>query len=473
MDTGPADENQSLPVDDLRQLLKSRALFKERSHQTSNDVHVPTLQSHPAEPAVVLLGDSLIEQMKVTGNSPDFQPWPSKTMLSESALDHLKQTKLPELSRLDSVFNAGVGGDRYQNMLYRLVGESNEQRKVTGLLDILVHRNIKLWVVHGGTNNLHRKRGLRAADVDCLHVLLQALLRTSDQSTRVILTGLFFRKDISDHLINEANATLESLSIAINNNLGIQRVIFLPATTAVQKGHLVDHVHLSEEGYRLWAETLFPTMAEVLIGLDIIVPTVTLGVIATIAVVLLFCSRKLKGAHWGADDYLAAITLIVYYGLIIITIMAVRYSGLGKDISIVKTEHNDKLGHLMKILFAFCISYGFASALIKLAVLVFYWRLFPTWMVRTETYVLGSMCVGWFIAFETVSVFQCKPVALAWDFTLEGTCINKALFFLRNSIPNFVMDLAIVILPIRELLLLRILRWKKAGFAGLFLLGGS
>lgn len=42
--------------------------------------------------------------------------------------------------------------------------------------------------------------------------------------------------------------------------------------------------------------------------------------------------------------------------------------------------------------------YGFSSPAIKLSLLVFYWRVFPTPLVRNGVYFLSFCCVGWFIA---------------------------------------------------------------------------
>lgn len=42
--------------------------------------------------------------------------------------------------------------------------------------------------------------------------------------------------------------------------------------------------------------------------------------------------------------------------------------------------------------------YGFSSPAIKLSLLIFYWRVFPTPLVRNGVYFLSFCCIGWFIA---------------------------------------------------------------------------
>lgn len=54
--------------------------------------------------------------------------------------------------------------------------------------------------------------------------------------------------------------------------------------------------------------------------------------------------------------------------------------------------------------------YGFSSPAIKLSLLVFYWRVFPTPLVRNGVYFLSFCCVGWLIAImvRLVIAFGCS-----------------------------------------------------------------
>lgn len=255
-----SDENQSLSLPHLQTLIKQHAKYKERSYQTSKEQHVPFLNDHPSEPQVVLFGDSMLERMKTTGGSPDLQPWPSTTMLSASALEG---SNSHGLRRMDGVFNAGVGGDKMENMLYRLLGDPKE--KLTGLISIFRERDVRFWIVQAGTNNLHQKRGHRDKDHDLLRLLLQALLKISPAGATILLTELFYRKDIPDDLVDKANEKRRSLIATMNTNLGREAIVPLPAPTGISKDkHLVDHVHLNLTGYQVWAEALVPKAVSML-----------------------------------------------------------------------------------------------------------------------------------------------------------------------------------------------------------------
>lgn len=88
--------HQTCPDPDFRELIHDSMKSKSRSHDTHNEIHLPILSQNPALAfTTVLVGDSMIERLKTTGSST-------------------------RIARLPSSFNAGVGGDRIENVLYRL-----------------------------------------------------------------------------------------------------------------------------------------------------------------------------------------------------------------------------------------------------------------------------------------------------------------------------------------------------------------
>ncbi|RYP14263.1 hypothetical protein DL765_006492 [Monosporascus sp. GIB2] len=224
----PCNKSEAAFMEDLKQLLRPRAKFKERSFETAAETHIPLLKSCTTGPAIILLGDSMIERMTTTADSPSFQPWPSDAILNEESLASLGAQAGLSITRLGSVFNAGVGGDKYENILYRLVGDDSEERQLPGLLEILQGRDIDLWVVQAGTNNLHPKRGLTDFDVDKLRLVLEAALRISRPETNLLLTGLFYRKDVADRLVDDANQKFETLVELMNETFGSRtaRILF-------------------------------------------------------------------------------------------------------------------------------------------------------------------------------------------------------------------------------------------------------
>lgn len=102
-----------------------------------------------------------------------------------------------------------------------------------------------------------------------------------------------------------------------------------------------------------------------------------------------------------------------------------------------------------------------------------YLRLFPTRFVKYGTGILGTVATMWFISILLVVIFQCSPVAMAWDPLIStGHCVDKEQFFLGNSIPNILTDLAILCLPMYQVYQLNVNRGRKIGLVFVFLLGG-
>lgn len=221
-------ENQSLPASEFLALLEANKKFKARSHDTYLETHLPELTREPKSPIdTVLIGDSMLERLKTTGT-------------------FTKTAKLP------SSFNAGVGGDKIENVLYRLD---------LGMQSLLEDRNVKLWVLMIGSNNL--KKALKKAEVEKYRLLVQALLRIAPMS-KVLACELFKRKDIDDAFVDESNRLLRELIREMNANLG-ESIYWLEAPSAITKEVLVDHVHFNMEGYRIWDEALSSRIEELLV----------------------------------------------------------------------------------------------------------------------------------------------------------------------------------------------------------------
>ncbi|OTA54524.1 hypothetical protein K449DRAFT_439423 [Hypoxylon sp. EC38] len=258
-------ENQNTSPEEFQRLLRQHAEYKRRSYNESRVYQIPVLLTNPMRFNVVLLGDSMIERFQTTARCNNLRPWPSPSMRHSSNTKGTPFSPSAKTHQLDGVFNAGVSGDRYDNILYRLRGDTTQRHGLPGLMEVLEEQEILTWVVHAGTNNLDATHGLRDGDVADLRLILQTLLRISHPAAHILLTGLFYRSDIRNNLVDDANLKLKSLYKLMNNNVGDERISFLPAPKTVKKGsHFADHVHLNEEGYRLWISELWPRMNKIL-----------------------------------------------------------------------------------------------------------------------------------------------------------------------------------------------------------------
>ncbi len=170
-------------------LLQAAGKYKERSDQTHDTVHAPLLLQQPGEPIeCLLLGDSMLERLKTTG-----------------AHTEIAQCPFPQ------IFNAGVGGDRIQNVLYRLGTKD--------LFHALHVRGVKQAIIQMGTNDLRPKQGLTSDALWQYALVLEALHRAAP-GVKILVTGLMPRKGAGQALIDQSNANLERLTRDFNQMIG-------------------------------------------------------------------------------------------------------------------------------------------------------------------------------------------------------------------------------------------------------------
>lgn len=172
--------NSVLHEADFVQLLRDSGKYKERPDTTHNDIHAPLLAQSPTNRIrCLLLGDSMLERLKTTG----------------------KHTKLGQVEFPD-LLNAGVGGDRTQNVIYRLGTKD--------LYSGLKQHGVNFAILHMGSNNLHPKRGLSAEAIEEYGLILEALARAAPGIV-VLLTGILPRKGVDRSFIDQSNSNLQQL----------------------------------------------------------------------------------------------------------------------------------------------------------------------------------------------------------------------------------------------------------------------
>ena len=100
-----------------------------------------------------------------------------------------------------------------------------------------------------------------------------------------------------------------------------------------------------------------------------------------------------------------------------------------------------------------------------------YARIFPSRGFRVASFIIGGIAVAWVISIICVSVFQCNPIAKAWNTSLPGTCINLKGSFIGNAVPNIVTDIAILSMPVHVVWGLHATLTHRLSVIAIFLLG--
>lgn len=72
-----------------------------------------------------------------------------------------------------------------------------------------------------------------------------------------------------------------------------------------------------------------------------------------------------------------------------------------------------------------------------------------------------------------LTVLQCVPTRGFWEKTIEATCnVDSQKFLFGISIPNILIDLILLALPIPNVIRLNVSKNQKRVLVSLFLLGG-
>jgi cephalosporin-C deacetylase len=152
--------------------------------------------------------------------------------------------------------NFGWGADTTQNILWRL-----ENGELDGV-------NPKAIVLLAGTNNVGGQNQ-DEAKVDEVVASIEAILDTCQEkapNAKIILTAIFPRNDNRDAIptINRINAKLEKLVdgdkvrfLNVNDKLA-------DADGNLFEGMAHDKLHLTVQGYQVWADGLKPILTEIL-----------------------------------------------------------------------------------------------------------------------------------------------------------------------------------------------------------------
>ncbi|KAI7781493.1 hypothetical protein LA080_014669 [Diaporthe eres] len=211
-------------------------------------------------------------------------------------------------------------------------------------------------------------------------------------------------------------------------------------------------------------------------GPSVMISCSILAFICTILVALRFWARRLIRQSFGLDDWLCLGALLCHHGALVAGWVMVYQGGLGRDIRITSTEDPRSVVILFQALLAGEVAYTFGSPLIKLSVLAFYWRLFPTRFVQMGCKILGIATILWCIVITILDFVQCIPLNAFWFLELQTLpttrCLDATLSFFGNSIVNAIIDFFTLTLPLREVYKLHVSTKKKIIISSVFLLGG-
>jgi beta-glucosidase len=151
-----------------------------------------------------------------------------------------------------NALNLGFGGDRTQNVLWRL-----QHGNIDGLRP-------KVAVLMIGTNNARHNTPQQTADGI---IAICKILRKQLPSTKILLLAIFPRGQMPDEL-RQKNALASELASKIADDKMIHYLdigsAFLQPDGSISDKTMFGYIHPTPAGYQLWAEAMEPKLAELL-----------------------------------------------------------------------------------------------------------------------------------------------------------------------------------------------------------------
>ena len=150
--------------------------------------------------------------------------------------------------------NLGIGGDRTQHVLWRLINAPLDGVKP------------KVAVVMIGTNNSNAEDNTPGQIIDGIAAII-AKLRERLPNTKILLLGIFPRSEnftAQRGKLTQINQVLAKMDDGKNVHyldIGHQ---FLTSAGVLPAEIMPDYLHLSPQGYQMWADAIEPKLAELL-----------------------------------------------------------------------------------------------------------------------------------------------------------------------------------------------------------------
>ena len=214
-------------------------VFKQRSFDTNNQ-HLQFLNSENKNYTHLMLGDSMLENF----------------LNMYSGLSFFKQI----MAKVD-IFNAGVGGDKVENVLYRVIEGK--------LLDHPSLKTVKCVYLLLGTNNLNNKNSAcKDTIINGISKLVDLLINRLPHLETIHILKISPRTDINQYLIDEVNLLIAQY-IEDVKQYGLDANITLINWTdklydnkmqQMKKEYFYDNVHLNTSGYEIMYDYIMATL---------------------------------------------------------------------------------------------------------------------------------------------------------------------------------------------------------------------
>ncbi|KAF7186473.1 Satratoxin biosynthesis SC1 cluster protein 4 [Pseudocercospora fuligena] len=203
----------------------------------------------------------------------------------------------------------------------------------------------------------------------------------------------------------------------------------------------------------------------------------TLFSLATFFVAARMLSRwkKIGGAGFWWDDFVAGLLYLPTVGLLVVTHFTVK-NGSGQDVWQLSVERITRYMEwfLVGQVMVFIVMFG-----AKISILLLYLRIWPLDFRRWDFFRIACKITIVVLAMALISsvltvIFSCRPIDAYWKLWLRPTsyCIHSTDLHYSYAGINLTLDLIVLGLPVKRLTELQITVWQKIGVIATFLVGG-
>jgi hypothetical protein len=192
------------------------------------------------------------------------------------------------------------------------------------------------------------------------------------------------------------------------------------------------------------------------------------GITSLLVVIQRIWARLSTRTSIGPDDWCIMVTTVVN---IVVSVVGVKYNQLGRHIW---TLTYSEITHFLIYYYISETSYLLMVALIKLSLLFFYMRIFPSVLVRRLLWGTIIFTALYGILFFLIGLFLCSPVNyfwLSWDKEHHGHCLSQNALSWTNSTIGIAIDLWMISIPLVQIRNLKLDFKRKLGVALMLLLG--
>ncbi|OQE30732.1 hypothetical protein PENFLA_c002G04096 [Penicillium flavigenum] len=198
-----------------------------------------------------------------------------------------------------------------------------------------------------------------------------------------------------------------------------------------------------------------------------IATTASVTVLAFVTVCLRLLARYERMQKLWWDDYMVIFSML--WNLIVVGfIYAMIHKGMGLHADTIPAEN---VILIAKYLVVAEVLYVFNLVWTKLSILLMYYRIFRFPYFKTWAYIIGVFIILWVICITFLFIFICVPVQKLWYPQLPGRCIDQVATWVANAVSTIATDVAILLLPIRQVWKLQLRMSEKIAVLIAFSLG--